>query len=571
MNSRTYKLISSVLHVAALFFSAFTLSLIASCGGGDGVGSGGTGIIGSSNGLQTGTVSGFGSVIIEGNRYDDSIAVVTTDIEPGNTLASTLPSVRLGMQVKSSFDSLDRITALSILPTIIGKVAAINLSSAGDTLIVAGQTVRVQSSTAALSAPTVYEGITSAKDVAVGDKLEVHGYFDTDGSVIATRVELLDDRNTLTRVSGTVANLSTSGTAQSFNVAALAVRLSSTSKILPTNSVLKNGDRVAIWANVDSQSAVSVTTVQVVDASVVRIETSSTIVAVSSTQPWRIAGPIVSVDTSAKTLKIDDISINFANATLKNTLLADLQKGAVVRVKGSGSNATEVELLKTPEKVKVELAGLVTDFISTASFKVRNALVNASAANIIFNNGSKTNLGDGVLVELEGTIVNGVIVPTQVTLKTAEDSRTQAFIGQVSNYNATTGLFTMQGAQGVQGKLTSSTVFKTFSGGNATLASFANGINAQVKGSFAQGQFIVTEVRLGANVVQEVKIEGVASNVSLLNRSLNLNGVTVNWTIATDISTLVKLKNGAQVVVEGLSNSGNAGAVAATKIQVKDR
>lgn len=568
MNSRTYKLISSVLHVAALFISAFTFSLIASCGGGDGVGSGGTGIIGSSNGLQTGTVSGFGSVIIEGNRYDDSIAVVTTDIEPGNTLASTLPSVRLGMQVKSSFDSLDRITTLSIVPTIIGKVAAINLSSAGDTLIVAGQTVRVQSSTAALSAPTVYEGIASAKDVAVGDKLEVHGYFDTDGSVIATRVELLDDSNTVTRVSGTVSNLSTSGGTQSFNVASLAVRLSSTSKTLPTNSVLKNGDRVAIWAKVDSQAIVGVNTVQVVDANAVRIETSSTIVAVSSTQPWRIAGPIVSVDTSAKTLKIDDISINFANATLKNTLLADLQKGSVVRVKGSGTNAVEVELLKTPEKVKIELAGLVSDFTSAASFKVRNALVNASAATIIFNNGSKANLGDGVLVELDGTIVNGVIVPTQVTLKTAEDSRIQAFIGQVSNYNAATGQFTMLGAQG---KLTSSTVFKTFAGGNATAASFANGINAQIKGAFAQGQFVVAEVRLGPSVVQEVKIEGVASNVSLLNRSLNLNGVTVNWTIATEISTLAKLKSGSQVVVEGLSNSGNAGAVAATKIQVKDR
>ncbi len=568
MNSRTYKLISSVLHVAALFISAFTFSLIASCGGGDGVGSGGTGIIGSSNGLQTGTVSGFGSVIIEGNRYDVSIAVVTTDIEPGNTLASTLPSVRLGMQVKSSFDSLDRITTLSIVPTIIGKVAAINLSSAGDTLIVAGQTVRVQSSTAALSAPTVYEGIASAKDVAVGDKLEVHGYFDTDGSVIATRVELLDDSNTVTRVSGTVSNLSTSGGTQSFNVASLAVRLSSTSKTLPTNSVLKNGDRVAIWAKVDSQAIVGVNTVQVVDANAVRIETSSTIVAVSSTQPWRIAGPIVSVDTSAKTLKIDDISINFANATLKNTLLADLQKGSVVRVKGSGTNAVEVELLKTPEKVKIELAGLVSDFTSAASFKVRNALVNASAATIIFNNGSKANLGDGVLVELDGTIVNGVIVPTQVTLKTAEDSRIQAFIGQVSNYNAATGQFTMLGAQG---KLTSSTVFKTFAGGNATAASFANGINAQIKGAFAQGQFVVAEVRLGPSVVQEVKIEGVASNVSLLNRSLNLNGVTVNWTIATEISTLAKLKSGSQVVVEGLSNSGNAGAVAATKIQVKDR
>jgi hypothetical protein len=552
--------------IACLFL---TVGLLSACGGGggDGVGSGGTGIIGSSGGVQTGNVSGFGSVIIEGNKYDDSAAIVTSEIEPGNTLATTLPSVRLGMQVKATFDSSERITAVTLLPTILGKVASVNISANGDSIVVAGQTVRLQSSTAALSTPTIFEGLTSAKDVVVGDKLEVHGYFDVDGTIIATRVELLDDTNTITRVSGLVSELSATATAQSFKVAGLDVKLAAGAKTLPVNSVVKNGDRVSVWSNVDVvTSIVGGKSTQSLDAKVMRIEASSSIA--SNSQPWRIAGPISTIDLNAKTLKIDDVVVNFANATLKNTLFADLQKGVVVRVKGTGNNAIEIELLKTPDKVKIELAGLITDFNSVTSFKVRNSLINASAANIVFVNGTKANLGDGVLVELEGNVINGVIVPTLITLKTAEDNRTQAFIGQVSNYNASTGLFNMLGAQA---KITNSTVFKTFSGGNGSIASFSNGIVVQAKGNFSQGVFIVTEIRLGANTVQEVKLEGIASNVNLIARTLSLNGVSVTWTTSTEIDLLSRLKSGARVVVEGLSNSNNSGVVAASKIQVKDR
>jgi hypothetical protein len=546
------------------------LGLLSACGGGgDGVGSGGTGIIGSSSGVQTGNVSGFGSVIIEGNKYDDSLATVTSDVEPGNSSAATLASIRLGMQVKASFDTSERVTGVSLLPTVLGKIASVNFSSNGDTVVVAGQTVRLQGSTTSQSAPTIFEGLTSAKDLAIGEKLEVHGYFDSDGTVIATRVELLDDTNTVTRLSGIVSGLTATATAtnQTFKVGALQISLASTAKVLPANSVIKNGDRVTVWSNVDVFTTVAAgTSTQSLNAKVVRIEATNSIA--GNSQSWRIAGPISSIDLNSKTLKIDDLSVSFANATLKNTLLADLQKGVVVRIKGSGNNALEIELLKAPEKVKIELAGLITDFNSVASFKVRNSLINASAATIVFVNGTKANLGDGVLVELEGNVINGVIVPTLVTLKTAEDNRTQAFIGQVSNYNASTGLFNMLGTQA---KITNSTVFKSFTGGNGSIASFSNGTVVQAKGNFSQGVFIVTEIRLGANTVQEVKLEGIASNVNLIARTLSLNGVSVTWTTSTEIDLLSRLKSGARVVVEGLSNSNNSGVVAASKIQVKDR
>jgi hypothetical protein len=81
----------------------------------------------------------------------------------------------------------------------------------------------------------------------------------------------------------------------------------------------------------------------------------------------------------------------------------------------------------------------------------------------------------------------------------------------------------------------------------------------------------VTEVRLGSSTLQEVKIEGVATNVNIAARSFNLNGALVTWVASTEVNTITKLKSGVRVVVEGLSNANNGGTVAASKIQVKDR
>jgi Domain of unknown function (DUF5666) len=557
------RLLTTILSIAVL---GCILQLPA-CGGAGGVGSGGTGIIASGAGTQTGNVSGFGSLIIEGNKYDDSIAVVSNEIEPSNATSASLPSVRLGMQVKASFDATERITAVTILPTVIGKVATVARSATGDSIVVAGQTVRLQSSIAPRSSPTIFEGLTGANDVIVGDKLEVHGYFDADGTVIATRVELLDDTNTTTKVSGVVSALSVTSTAQSFVIGRLNVKLSSASKILPAGNTLKAGDRVTVWAKVDAAPIIGASAaLQTLDANTVRIEASNGIS--SGLQPWRIAGPIGAIDLNAKSITVDEVTTSFANAALKNAQLADLQLGAVVRIKGNGNSAIEIELLKTPEAVKIELAGAISDFNSPASFKVRGSLVNASAANIVFTNGGRTNLANGVLVELDGTVVNGVIVPSQITIKTVQDNRTQTIVGQVSSFNSTANTFSILGTPA---KLTSSTVFKAFSGGTGSIANFVNGANVQVTGSLVQNVFNVTEVRLGNNVVQEVKIEGVATNINVTARTLILNGIAVSWTATTDINTLGKLKNGVRIEVEGLSNSANGGAIVASKIQAKDR
>jgi hypothetical protein len=555
---------------------AFSLISLSSCGGEGGVGSGGTGI--TAAGLQTGTVSGFGSVIIEGNKYDDSTATISIETEPGNPAPATSNAIKLGMQVRAQFDTAEKLTTLVTVPTVVGIVSAVNLN----TLIVAGQEVKLQTSAAGASAPTVFEGVSGAAGLAKGDRVEVFGHLDSLNAIIATRIELLDDSIVLTKVTGlvgaVVGGVVNSPLAQRFSVGTLTISTDSATKKLPLSAnnaaniaLVKTGDVITVWSNTDISNSSLI-------AKVVRFEDGSA----SSNIPWRVGGPISQLDSTARTLRLGDVIVNFANATFSGGLLVDLQNGLLVRVKGSAAstnnrqlNAVEIELIKATDKFKIELAGTISDYSSATSFKVRGTLVNASAANIVFENGTLSNFSDGVLIEMEGQIVNGVMSPSRVKFKTVEDSRSRSFVGAITGYNSGTGTFNLLGASA---RLTNTTVYKTLVGANATVAGIANGANVQVTGVFAQGVFIVEEVRYisgtgsGNNTSpREVRIEGVASMIDLNNRTLSLNGATVSWLASTPIKDLSQLKNGVLVRVEGIGSGPSGLTISASKIEVKQR
>jgi Domain of unknown function (DUF5666) len=564
---------SALLHfpivTSSIFSIALLSALLSACGGEGGVGSGGTGI--TAAGLQTGTVSGFGSVIIEGNKYDDSAAIISVETEPGNPVTASGTQIKLGMQVRAQFDATEKLSSVVAVPTVVGLVSEVNLNS----LIVAGQTIRVLSSTAGASAPTIFDGIASSADLIKGDRVEIFGQLDANNAVVATRIELLDDANVLTKITG-VASAVTSTTvlnttAQRFSVGALTVSVDSSTKRLPlsiTSSLIKNGDIVTVWSNADASTTLL--------AKAVRIEDGAFI----SSTPWRVGGPISQLDAVARTLRIGDVVVNFASATFSSGLSADLQNGLLVRVKGTAAsannrqlNAADIQLIKASDKVKIELSGTISDYSNAGSFRVRGTLINASATSIIFENGSAGNFGDGVLLDLEGEIVNGVMAPSRIRFKTTEDSRTRSFIGNVASYNNNSSTFSLLGTSA---KLNNSTIYKTLLGANATVASFSNGANVQVTGSFTQGVFLVDEVRYqgivgsggGNTAPRQVKIDGVASMINFGTRTLTLNGNTVSWTPSTSINDIARLKNGALIQVEGV---GSGLTISASKIDIKQR
>lgn len=153
--------------------------LLAGCGGG--VGTGGTGT------YASGPITGFGSVIVNGVRFDDTSASVLDDDGGGRDRAE----LRLGMTVDidggaiSTTASGSSATASRIRfgSELVGPVAAVD--RAAGTLRVLGQTVQV-------AVETVFDerldgGLAA---VRVGNIVEVYALYDAaTGTYNATRIE----------------------------------------------------------------------------------------------------------------------------------------------------------------------------------------------------------------------------------------------------------------------------------------------------------------------------------------------------------------------------------------------
>ena len=149
------------------------LGLLAACGGG--VGSGGTGS------FASGPITGFGSIIVNDVRFDDSSARVETDDGSGRSRED----LRLGMIVEIEADAVRDNTATAqhvrIVSELIGRVDALGANA----LVVNGLTVRT-------NAGTAYDAafVGGMAGIAVGAVVEVYGFSTgAAGEVLATRIE----------------------------------------------------------------------------------------------------------------------------------------------------------------------------------------------------------------------------------------------------------------------------------------------------------------------------------------------------------------------------------------------
>lgn len=138
---------------------------------------------------SVGTISGFGSVYVNGVRYDTACVAVTMDDQP-----ATVEQLRIGQYVEVKGHMHDYPSVSDASAEVIryhnvleGPVASIDL--AGGSFVAMGQTVLV-------SLETVFgDGIDPAAldGLAVGDVVEVSGLVPVDGIVHATRIDVLPD------------------------------------------------------------------------------------------------------------------------------------------------------------------------------------------------------------------------------------------------------------------------------------------------------------------------------------------------------------------------------------------
>ncbi len=174
--------------------------LVVACGGG-----GGSNLAGIDRlGVTTGTINGFGSIIVNGVEYSTSGA--TFDIDDSGSGAQG--DLHVGQQVTIQWNSLDdgvtrRAETVSYDDTVEGPIASIDPVT--QSLVVLGQVVIVD-------AATSFDDNISPRDLTglnVGQFIEVSGLIDGNGAVRATRIEGVDASEDDLEVRGLIESLNT--------------------------------------------------------------------------------------------------------------------------------------------------------------------------------------------------------------------------------------------------------------------------------------------------------------------------------------------------------------------------
>ncbi|MDH4394762.1 MAG: DUF5666 domain-containing protein [Limnobacter sp.] len=485
-----------------------SLTLLAACGSGTlSVGSGGNGGVAGVGSGGTGFVTGFGSVIVDGIRYDDKLLDEANRIEVESTensgaSAGTRKSLGLGQRVELELNNINNgngsiISTISKIKVESDLVGFVTAPANGNSLEVAGQRVVINTNSG-VGPVTFLEGFSNIANLTTNDRVEVHGVLNTNNptananaSIQASRIELLPSNNaatgasiTATKVSGiasgTTSVNTSSGVGTQFILGNLTVFVPANATVTPNGSNLRNGAKVKVFSSTAPQNG-SLT------ANAIRIEQFQ-----NSSEDYRLSGVVTSSNPAGRTFVLDGLTVDGFRLEFQPFA------GQSVQVRGSLNASTQVlsatELrVNDPSLTAIELKGSITNYVSNADFSVRNTRVNAAGF------GTLSGLGNGVFVEVKGTVENGVVLASQVDIKSPMQDSELEQSGTVSGFNAAA---------------------RTFLLGNNNIsysnARFENG-SAQ---DLANGVLVAVEGRLSNGIIQAREIEFRSSN-----REMDLKGV----------------------------------------------
>ncbi len=147
--------------------------------------------------VSRGTITGFGSVIIDGLRYETSRAQFSVDGSSGRSQDDLSVGQRVTVRGTINDDGSRSAGEVAYEAELHGVVASIDL--AAGSFVALGQTIVVD-------AATIFSGIADLSGLAANDYIEVSGSRATDGSILASYVERESARSEL-EVKGAVAEL----------------------------------------------------------------------------------------------------------------------------------------------------------------------------------------------------------------------------------------------------------------------------------------------------------------------------------------------------------------------------
>lgn len=494
-----------------------TSSFLVACGGGGGdTADGNTPVNWSTNpaGAATfsgvsatyqGSITGLGSIVVNGVRFETTDAVVYDGDDFSNSYDSNTTTfnspLALGMTVALFGDvddaqNLGRAARIRVVGGARGTMSAVDTSAL--TLTLPTQTIQLSAATSyggtsdGTSTGTPITNLTQLAALSNNPLLTVYGLPQSDGRFLATRVVVTSASAHAMDVAvrGTIAAVSGNNYTVKTDVSSSITVNCSSCTIQPSGSNPAVGDAVRVLAADISQlngTTLTASRLQLVNASyLTNFQGSPSVasyakikgVAVLDGNRWRVGG----VEVSGVALTAG--TVYEVKGTWSGSVLAATQ----VEVEGersfAGRNGSDTSYSN-------EFYGAVSN-LSGSSFTVQGVSVDASSA--YFPYGSSVSLTNGAFVEVKGNFVDGKLLATKVEIKAASGSnvstgRVFEMYGQVSEWSGASNAF----------KLTRlGVVYNALSSVNTR---FEHG--APVNGSYVEAKGYVD----ANNVFQVIKLE----------------------------------------------------------------
>ena len=592
-------------------------AMLAACGGGDQVASGG--IVGTGISISSvGTISAIGSVTVNGVRFTTTNASLSINGSPAPE-----SELKVGMVVTVQGQVLPdgTATANSVDARTEVKGIVTGVDNAARAFTVLGQRLRTDQL-------TVFSGGTF--DTLLNQYVEVSGFRGAPGDLLATRVEI---RPTIApgaplEVTGTVAAFDPAG--KTFAIGAQVVDFSQVgAAFLPSG--LANGGIADVRGTMVGTGGRLV-------ASDIRLV--STVVPGSENSKVEIEG-VVTDFASMASFRVNGQSIDGRGATLTGGTTATLGNGAKVEVEGQLAQgvvvASKIQIEQEAEitlDAKVETVdasgltlsgqrfnvtattqyedrsavamrdfslaaihvgdrlsvraarsaaglvatrivrldasappdsgsatkaeGVITDFVSVASFRVAGRKVNASSAK--FEGGIAGDLRDGRRVDVAGVLSGDVLLATAVAF-TVDDATPPASGG----VEGTITDFISQARFKVDGQLVDAMQALFANGGAADLA---NGRRVGVVGTMTGGVLVAAKVEFkSAPPATQLEVEGAITDYISV-ASFKVAGQPVDASAAAISSgTAADLANGRKI---GAVGTLSGGVLRAARVEIKD-
>lgn len=404
---------------------AIALAVVAACGGG------GT-TAGTSPGETvqrlSGTITGFGSVIIDGVRFDDRKAAVGIDGSAGPGSAGTLADLKLGMHVEGTLKD-GELVDVEVDAALVGPVAVVDANHAR--FVVYGQAVRVVTAGAGA---TVFDGVADLAGLAAGDVVEVHGSVDADHAITATRVERKPKVELArgVRVGGVVNGADPA--ARTFRLNDLRVDYAGAG-LQPAGASLAEGQLALVFADAPPSGGVlQAKTVRIVGADAAGGE-------------FAIGGRVMRFASIAD-FTVNGVTVDAGMAGIEGGSAGDVAAGVIVAadglMDGGVLHAKTLRVMKAPADLPTTLKGEVTDWVSAAAFKLRGTPVDAR--NAVFAGGTAADLGAGAQVAVRGHVQGSVVVADSIEFLNPPAATPVTLRGEVRDWNAAGGRFRFLGA-----------------------------------------------------------------------------------------------------------------------------